>query len=270
MRKYLSAAVLLLAAAPLALPQRARPTVTFVSPVECKGDHGKWRWKVKTERARPPDFIPADHRVTPADVAGWEVPDRKVTTRTPRFGRETEWFELTGKVVLVRAEPDGDLHVQLGDPRGEGRLQVVVEVPVDHGHPDSAWSGIRSTVFGWSDQVFPFRTVLGHGLHLKERPVVRVVGKAFYDAAHAKASTPNRRRGNALVTVWEIHPIMRLEVVKKGPRARDHDPGDSWQRPARLLLVSAAFWSAVAVYSCAGGPPRPADLAPAEGRREAK
>jgi hypothetical protein len=209
------AGVLLLAAAPLALPQRVRPTVTFVSPVECKGDHGKWRWKVKTEKARPPDFISADHKITPADVAEWEVPDRKVTTRTPRFGREAEWFQLTGKVVLVRAEEDGDLHIQLGDSEGEGRLQVVVEVPVDQVHPDLAWSGIRRTVFGWSDQRFPFRTVLGHRLRLRERPVVRVVGKPFYDAAHAKVGAPNRRRHDPLVTVWEIHPVMRLEVVRE-------------------------------------------------------
>jgi hypothetical protein len=41
---------------------------------------------------------------------------------------------------------------------------------------------------------------------------------------------------------------------------------DSCQRLAWLLVVSAAFWSAVAVYSCAGGSPRPTDLAPAGGR----
>jgi hypothetical protein len=40
---------------------------------------------------------------------------------------------------------------------------------------------------------------------------------------------------------------------------------DSWQRLGWLLVVSAV-WSAVAAYSCAGGPPRPTDLAPAEDR----
>jgi hypothetical protein len=156
----LVAAVLLLAATLPARIRKALPTVTFVSPVECKGDHGKWRWKIKTEKDRPPATIPADHRVTPADIADWEPPQEKVTMRTPRVGREEEWWELTGKVTLVKAEKDGDLHIQLGDPEGEGRLQVVVEVPVDHGHPDSAWSNIRKTVFGWSSQTFPFTTAL--------------------------------------------------------------------------------------------------------------
>jgi hypothetical protein len=45
---------------------------------------------------------------------------------------------------------------------------------------------------------------------------------------------------------------------------------DSCRRLAWLLVVSAAFWSAVAVYSCAQGPPLPTDLAPAEGRRGAR
>jgi hypothetical protein len=54
-----------------------------------------------------PRNIPADHRVTPADIAAWERPEAKVTTRTPRVGREKEWFELTGEVVLVKADRTG-------------------------------------------------------------------------------------------------------------------------------------------------------------------
>jgi hypothetical protein len=186
-----------------------------VSPVECKGDHGKWRWKVKTEKDRLPANIPADHRVTPADIAAWEPPEARITTRTPRVGREKEWYELTGRVVLVKAEEDGDLHIQLGDPKGRGRMEVVVEVPVDHGHPDSDWSDIRKIVFAWSDQKFPFTTLTGHKLRLNQRPVIRVVGKAFYDAKHGKKATPNRRKGKRYVTVWEIHPVMLLTVVGK-------------------------------------------------------
>jgi hypothetical protein len=213
MRKYLFAVGLLLAASPLGLCQRERPTVTYVSPTECHGDHGKWRWHVKTEHARPPAHIAEDHKITPSDVAEWEPPEEKISTRTPRIGREEHWYELTGKVVLVKAEEDGDLHIQLRDPEGHGRLQVVVEIPVDRGHPDSAWSRMRETVFGWSDQDFPFTTKAGHRLHLLRKPVIRVVGKAFFDATHGKPSTPNRRRDAPNVTVWEIHPVMRLEVL---------------------------------------------------------
>jgi hypothetical protein len=51
---------------------------------------------------------------------------------------------------------------------------------------------------------------------LNQRPVITVVGKAFYDAVHEKKSTPNRRKDNLNVTVWEIHPVMRLTVVNDG------------------------------------------------------
>ena len=66
---------------------------------------------------------------------------------------------------------------------------------------------------GWSSQKFPFKTKTGHKLKLDRKPVIRVVGKALYDAVHQKKATPNRRRGKALVTVCEIHPVMRLTVV---------------------------------------------------------
>ena len=95
-------------------------------------------------------------------------------------------------------------------------MQVVIETPVDHGHPGSAWSKMRQTVFGWSSQGFPFTTKTGHRLRLEQKPVIRVVGKAFYDAVHGKKSTPNRRKHNRFLTVWEIHPVMRLTVVDEG------------------------------------------------------
>ena len=41
---------------------------------------------------------------------------------------------------------------------------------------------------------------------------------------------------------------------------------DSWRLLAWLLVLSAAFWAALAFRSCEDGPPRPAELAPAEGR----
>jgi hypothetical protein len=67
-------------------------------------------------------------------------------------------------------------------------------------------------VFGWSNQTFPFDTRTGHSLALKECPVIRVTGMAFYDAKH-KGSRPNRRDTSGSVAVWEIHPVMALSVL---------------------------------------------------------
>jgi hypothetical protein len=214
--------LVLFTAAPLALPikktlkgRKPLPTVTFASPIQCKGNHGKWRWDVKTDRSKPPVTIPADPNVSVADVGAWEPPAGKIKTRTPRACREREWFQLTGKVVLVKAEADGDLHIQLGDSIGKSKVVVVVEVPADNDEPDSDWSRIRKRVFNWSRQKFPFKTKTGHRLRLTKHPVIRVVGKAFYDAKHQKVSTPNRRRYHPHLTVWEIHPVMRLRVLRE-------------------------------------------------------
>jgi hypothetical protein len=227
MRKCLLVFLFVLIAAPVALPKKKKskrrkklPTVTFVSPIECKNNHGKWRWDIKTERAKPPATIPADHKITVAEVAAWEMPEDKVKSKSPRFGREKEWFQLTGKVVLVKAEEDGDLHIQLGDPEGESKFEVVVEVPLDNKVENSAWSNIRRTVFDWSTQEFPFTTKTGKKLKLTKNPVIRVVGRAFYDAVHQKVSTPNRRKDNPNVTVWEIHPRHEDGSGRRGRKQR--------------------------------------------------
>ena len=76
------------------------------------------------------------------------------------------------------------------------------------------WAKIRETVFSWTNTKFPFTTTKGQKLELKKHPVIQVIGKAFYDAKHGKKSIPNRRKKKPNVTVWEIHPVMRLTVVK--------------------------------------------------------
>ena len=75
-------------------------------------------------------------------------------------------------------------------------------------------SQFRETVFGWTRTTFPFTTVRGRKLRMKKHPTIRVVGKAFYDAKHAGA-TPNRRSNDPKLTVWEIHPVMKLEILKE-------------------------------------------------------
>ena len=92
---------------------------------------------------------------------------------------------MTGRVAHVKAEEDGDLHIELRD------------------------------AFGWSDQTFPFDTRTGHRLHLQESPVVTVVGMAFYDAKH-RGSRPNRRDASEPTAVWEVHPVMVLSILAAG------------------------------------------------------
>src|SRR4051794_19911996 len=120
MRRFFPAVLVLLAAPVTLVGAEGKGTVTYLSPNECKGNHGAWRWAAKTEEHKPPDAIPAAHRVTPTDIGGWRPLEGKIERDTPRKGREHEWYELTGRVVLVRAEHDGDLHLVLEDAGGKG------------------------------------------------------------------------------------------------------------------------------------------------------
>jgi hypothetical protein len=52
-----------------------------------------------------------------------------------------------------------------------------------------------------------------HDLTIAEH-VVTVTGKAFYDIAHAPADHSNRRHSPKDYAVWEIHPVMKLEVIQ--------------------------------------------------------
>jgi hypothetical protein len=203
---------LLLVALPASAQEHEKPLVTFRSPTECHGAHGSWRWAAKTCTDMPPEHIAPDHHIQPSDIACWDASDHEIKSRSPRSGREKDWFVLTGRVAHVKAEEDGDLHIELCDADNPHSVRVVVEVPVDHHGGKMPWNGIRETVFSWSDQALPFDIRTGHWLHLIQRPVVRVVGMAFYDAKH-KGRSPNRRYSSEHVAVWEIHPVMALTVL---------------------------------------------------------
>jgi hypothetical protein len=204
----------------LALQGAADTEVVFVSATECQGAHGVYRWDVKTDHEVPPDTIPAANKVKPSDIGKWPPPRGVITKQTPRSGREKEWFEVIGKVTLVKAEEDGDLHIQLVDADGDSKVNVVVEVPVRQQVGESPWDSIREEVFSWTKTKFPFRTKSSEKLILKKNPVIRVEGKAFFDATHAgkgPGAVPNRRKdvpAGEEVTVWEIHPVMVLTVVE--------------------------------------------------------
>jgi hypothetical protein len=203
----------------LAATRASETEVVFQSETQCQGDHGVYRWDVKTDHEVPPETIPEANKVKPSDIGKWAPPKGVITKQTPRSGREKEWFEVTGKVALVKAEEDGDLHIQLVDADGSSNVNVVVEVPVRQHTGLSPWDEIRKEVFGWTSTTFPFSTTSSKPLTLKKKPVIRVEGKAFFDATHAghgAGAVPNRRKdvpAGEEVTVWEVHPVMVLTVM---------------------------------------------------------
>ena len=182
---------------------------TFTSTCKCIYEKnlacfGTYRWDVKTDKATVPAEV-AD--VTPSKIGEWDGPGGKFGYNTPRIPEEERWYRVTGKVTLVRAEPDGDLHIQMVDADANGdAVNIVVEIP-----NGSKWCEIRKTVFGWTNVKFPRKN---GELKLIKEPVITVTGKAFYDGQHSdKKKTSNRRKDSARgkpTTVWEIHPVMEL------------------------------------------------------------
>jgi hypothetical protein len=127
------------------------PPVTFESPCSCHDNHGEHRWAVKNDPSTPPVDASAIQAVTPSDVFGWPGPAEHLTQSSERTGIENNWYALTGRVVAVKAETDGDLHIELQDATGDKPGIVVCEVPAK-----PRWCEIRNTVFSWARTHFLF------------------------------------------------------------------------------------------------------------------
>src|SRR6266550_154849 len=146
--------------------------VTFESPCECRDNHGEHRWAVKNDPSTPPVDASAIQAVTPSDVFGWPGPAEHLTQSSERTGIENNWFALTGRVVDVKVEMDGDLHLALQDATGDKVGIVVCEIPAKQ-----QWCSIRETVFGWTTTRFPFHTSSDRKLKLIEAPIITDNGK---------------------------------------------------------------------------------------------
>ena len=96
---------------------------------------------------------------------------------------------MRGDVVAVQIEADGDLHIALADATGDKPGIVVAEVPAK-----PQWCEIRKTVFSWTRTRFPLHIRSTRKLTINERPVITVIGKAFWDVGHAPKDQSNRRK----------------------------------------------------------------------------
>src|SRR5947208_107505 len=134
------AVIVLVCGTLLAAPQLP---VTFESPCECHDNHGEHRWSVKNDPSLPPTDASAIQPVTPSDILSWPGPAEHLTQSSPRTGIENNWFALTGRVIAVKVEADGDLHLALQDATGDKPGTVVCEIPAK-----PQWCEIRTTVFG--------------------------------------------------------------------------------------------------------------------------
>src|SRR6266436_3993547 len=107
--------------------------VTFVSPCECQGQKNGSRWPAKTD----PSPVPLDkstiQSVTPSQIYEWKGPEPSVplTPETDtRIPTEQKWYNLTGRLVNLKVEADGDITLVLKDAEGKKAGSVGAEIPV--------------------------------------------------------------------------------------------------------------------------------------------
>ena len=115
----------------------------------------------------------------------------------------------TTLIVAVKVEADGDLHIALSDATGDKQGTVVCKVPLK-----PQWCDIRESVFSWTPTRFPFQTSSAKRLKIANPPVVTIAGKAFWDIGNAPKDQSNRRSHQPGYAAWEIHPVMKLDVVE--------------------------------------------------------
>jgi hypothetical protein len=215
--------------------------VTYSSECSCEGDHGVARWRAKTDAATPPANSRDIQAIMPSEIFGWQGPGM-IPRGGARSGKEVHWFALTGRVISVQAESDGDVHMVLVNAHDKQPGKVIAEIPLG-----AKWCALRTTVFSWTNATFPFSTG-EQPFHLVARPVVTVIGKAFYDTDHSgKELRNNRRPRDKDKAVWEIHPVMAMRVedpaIKEtavpsrtiAPAAASAEPSDA---PPEFLTIT--------------------------------
>jgi hypothetical protein len=162
---------------------------------------------VKIDPSLPPTDASVIQAVTPSDVFSWPGPGVHLTQSSERAGIENNWFALTGRVVALKVEMDGDLHIALQDASGDKPGIVVCELPAK-----PQWCELRNTVFSWTHTRFPFHTSSDRKLTVPNPPIITVIGKAYWDVGHAPKDQSNRRKYQPGYAAWEIHPVMKLNV----------------------------------------------------------
>ncbi len=183
--------------------------VIYTSECSCDNDHGVARWRAKTDNAEPRRNAAELRAVTPSDIFSWVGPGI-IPKGGRRTGNELYFYALTGRVIAVQAENDGDVHMVLVNANDEQSGKVIAEIPLG-----ARWCAPRTMAFSWTNAVFPFTANFRFNpFHLVQKHVITVIGKAFYDTDHSGQDTRvNRRPRDKDKAVWEIHPVMSMQVV---------------------------------------------------------
>jgi hypothetical protein len=95
-----------------------------------------------------------------------------------RIAAEQKWYALTGRVVELRAEEDGDIHIALADATADKPGVVVPEIPAK-----PQWCQLRQIVFVWTEVLFPFCVSSGRKPKSSQPPIITIMARRFSTSA---------------------------------------------------------------------------------------
>ena len=119
-RTSIVAALFVAACLSTATAKKKELPVYFDSPCTCQNNHMEDRKIAKNDPSTIPTQPSKFIEVTPSKMYGWP-PLPGLNDKSRRRPQEQQWYKVTGRVVDVRVQEDGDIHFELQDVTGTKR-----------------------------------------------------------------------------------------------------------------------------------------------------
>ena len=168
---------------------------------------------------RPPPKGVQPHAATIADMLAWPLPPgmkRKMRkTDSVMDPREEQAYVVEGNLWRVKlSEDDCDFHLELGPAGGrKSDERVVAEIP--QGAPFLA---AREALIAAIPEAGTLKPDEDAKLKANQTGRVRITGYAFCDLEHYTPKNLKQGTGHGgkrVMTLWEIHPVWKIEFLKK-------------------------------------------------------
>jgi hypothetical protein len=170
------------------------------------GDQAHYRWK---EKATSSGLDDPEHSISVTGMLAWPAlpfhGSSIVSWCQGREGRENTVYRLTGWVRRVRAEADGDVHIEVTSTAHSPVARcVVVEIPPESYSPRFKQARDDLKV------VLGITSLSNHDLAQPVRAMF--TGLAFWDGWHVTTGLPtNHGRCNSTKgAAWELHPVFKV------------------------------------------------------------
>lgn len=195
----------------LAMPARADVACTPTKPL---ADQNRTVMK-----HRPPPKGVQPQVATIADVLAWPLPPglkRKMRkTDSVMDPREEQVFTVEATLWRVKlSDDDCDFHIELGPVGGrKSDPRVVAEIPQGPG-----FLAAREALIAAIPEAATLKPDEDAKLKANQTLRVRVTGYAFCDLEHYTPKDLKQGTGHGgkfVMTLWEIHPVWKIEFLKK-------------------------------------------------------